>query len=70
MTLRPIIEQAAAAHGGVGNARNFPPARIKVKGTIEVQRQQAPYWGQSVYFMPDRVQKHGHADNSKRGSDD
>lgn len=52
---KAIIEQAAAAHGGVETLAKYPAARIKVKGTIEVQRQQAPYSSQSVYFMPDRV---------------
>jgi hypothetical protein len=52
---RPIIEDAVKAHGGMETLGKYPGARIKVKGTVEVQRQPAPYSGQSVYLMPDRV---------------
>jgi hypothetical protein len=52
---RKVIEEAAAAHGGLENLAKHPAARIKVKGTYLVQGQPVPYAGQSVYFMPDRV---------------
>jgi len=52
---RKLIEQAAAAHGGLDALAKYSAARIKVKGSYVFQGRTVPYSGQSVYSMPDRL---------------
>jgi hypothetical protein len=52
---RKLIEQAAAAHGGLETLAKYPAARIRVKGSYFIQGRPMPYSGQSVYLMPDRL---------------
>lgn len=52
---RAVIEQAVKAAGGLETLTKHPGARIKMKGVYFLQGKEAPFQGQSIYLMPDRV---------------